>query len=191
MANEYELEVAEWQAIVRRDEDVFKRWLERTQIHLRLSLRSFATVVDVEVVVQETAILAWERTSKIVPDGRPAFLVRWAATVAKNKALNEVKRAQREVPLHESPDQPDPQIERTAADPFLRARLHGCRERLPAALRRVIDLILADGGHRSARECAAANGTSYDAFRQNLARGRRALEACLRQYGIEIRKYLQ
>ena len=190
MASDYDLDVAEWEAIVRRDEDVFKRWLERCQIHLRLSLRSFAAVVDVEVVVQETAIRVWERASTIVPDGRPAFLARWAVTVARNKARNEIKRAEHEVPLEEPPDRPDTQIVRAGIDPFLRARLHACRERLPAALRRVIDVILADGGERSARECATASRMSYDAFRQNLARGRRALEACLREYGIEVRKYL-
>jgi DNA-directed RNA polymerase specialized sigma24 family protein len=191
VAIDYDLEVAEWQAIVRRDEDAFKRWLERTHIHLRLSLRSFATAVDVEVVVQETAIRVWERASTIVPDGSPAFLTRWAATVARNNARNAVKRAQREVPLHQAADRPETQIGRAGVDPFLRTRLHGCRERLPDALRRVIDMILADGGQRSARECATAGRMSYDAFRQNLARGRRALENCLREHGIEIREYLR
>jgi RNA polymerase sigma factor (sigma-70 family) len=189
--SDYDLEVAEWQAIVRRDEDAFKRWLERSHIHLRLSLRSFAAVVDVEVVVQEAAIRVWQRASTIVPDGRQAFLVRWASTVARNSARNELKRAQREVPLDDPPHHPETQIVRAGRDPFLRARLHSCRERLPAALRRVIDMMLADGGQRSARECATAGRMSYDAFRQNLARGRRTLENCLREHGIQIREYLR
>jgi DNA-directed RNA polymerase specialized sigma24 family protein len=189
--NDNDLEVAEWQAIVRRDEDAFKRWLERIEITLRRSLRSFATVVDVEVVVQETAIRVWDLASTIVPDGRPAFLARWAATVARRKALNEVKRAQREVPLDESSDRFDTQSVQAGADPFLRARIHSCHERLPTALRRVIDMILADGGQRPGRECAAESRISHDAFRQNLARGRRALVNCLKEHGIDIREYLR
>jgi hypothetical protein len=31
---------------------------------------------------------------------------------------------------------------------------------------------------------------TFDAFRQNLARGRRALEQCLRKFGINAREYL-
>ena len=191
MPNDNDLEVAEWQAIVRRDEDAFKRWLERILIDLRLSLQRFAKIVDVEVVVQETAILVWERTSTIVPDGRPAFLLRWAIRVARNKALNDVKRAQRDVPLHEPSERSETQSGRAGADPFLRARIHSCHERLPTALRRVIDMILADGGQQSARESATAGGMSYDAFRQNLARGRRALVNCLKEHGIDIREYLR
>jgi DNA-directed RNA polymerase specialized sigma24 family protein len=190
VAGETDREVAEWQAIVGRDEEAFKRWLERTHIGLRVSLRSFAAVVDVEVVVQETAILVWERASTILPDGRPAFLMRWATTVARNKALNAVTRTQRDARVREHADRSE-QVDRSPADPLLRARIRECRGRLPGALRRVIDAVLADRGLRSPRESAAAHRMSYDAFRQNLARGRRALADCLREHGIEIREYLR
>jgi RNA polymerase sigma factor (sigma-70 family) len=191
MAGDYDLEVAEWQAIVRRDEDAFKRWLERAHIPLRLSLKSFAAVVDVEVVVQETAIRVWDHASTIKPDGRPAFALRWAVITARNNALNAVKRAHRDERFRDQLDRSDAQIEPAALDPFLRSRIHRCRERLPAALRRVIDVLLSDGGQRSPRECATANHMSYDAFRQNLSRGRRALEDCLREHGIRIKEYLR
>ena len=56
MAEEYEIEAAELDAIARRDPDPFTRWFARCEIPLKRSIRNFAEVVDVEAVVQDMAI---------------------------------------------------------------------------------------------------------------------------------------
>ena len=50
---------------------------------------------------------------------------------------------------------------------------------------------LADRGERSDRELARSIGITFDAFRQNLARGRRALKQCLSKFGIDVTEYVR
>jgi RNA polymerase sigma factor (sigma-70 family) len=208
VADEYAIEVAEWEAIARRDQAAFARWFARHEILLKLSLHTFSRDVDVEAIVQDTALRVWERASTIVPDGRPAFLMRWANTVAKNKARNEVKRATCSVPTESHGDDDPPRVVRqlslaegdshpeatvviVGSDPLLRARILRCLEELSPILRRVVDAVLADGGQRPHREVAAASGMSHDSLRQNLKRARNALEQCLGRSGIALREYLR
>jgi RNA polymerase sigma factor (sigma-70 family) len=208
VADEYAIEVAEWEAIARRDPDAFGRWFARHDIPLKRSLRTFSRDVDVEAIVQDTAIRVWERASTIVPDGRPAFLMRWATTVAKNNARNEVKRAtcstppgshgdndpprvRRQLPLAEGDHHLDTTFAVVGSDPWLRARILRCLEELSPILRRAIDAVLAEGGQRPYREVAAARGMSHDSLRQNLKRARNALEQCLGLSGIALREYLR
>jgi DNA-directed RNA polymerase specialized sigma24 family protein len=190
MADDYNVEVAELQAITRRDHAVFSRWFARCEIRLRQSVQAFTHVVDVEAVVQDTAIRVWERGSTITPDGRPGFLLRWARTVALNNARNHAKRAWRQVSLDQH-DQPQGASVLRGGDPMLRARIRRCVEQLGKNPRRVLDARLHDGGQHPDRDLAISMGMTFDAFRQNLARGRRALERCLRECGIDVRKYLQ
>jgi RNA polymerase sigma factor (sigma-70 family) len=184
VADEYATDVAEWQAIVRRDEQAFSRWFTRHEMRLRLSLRTFASVVDAEAIVQDTAVRVWERASTIVPDGRPAFLIRWAVTVAKNTARNQARREGRHVPV-------DPPSDIRMPDPALRSRIESCLERLPHKLRLVLERVVAEGGQRSLRELALAIGISFDAVRQNLTRARREIERCLGRHGIDVKEYLR
>ena len=180
MADDYEVEVAELEAIKGGDQEAFSRWLARSEIRLRRSLQSFAQSVDVEVVVQEAAFRVWERASAITPDGRPAFLMRWAVTVALNAARNDAKRSRREVPPDADPEVPGP------PDPILRVRIRKCVEQLPSSPQRVLDARRADDGHRSDRELAVSLGMTFNAFRQNLRRARHALKQCLRGFGIDV-----
>ena len=191
MPDDHDAEVAEWQAIGRRDEVAFTRWLARCEIRLRRSLRRFARVVDVEAVLQDTAIQIWEHDAvKITPTGRTEFLLRWAYVVARNKALNVVKRAGRQVPLEMHSDL-EPSAMQAHGDPLLRNRIHRCLQQLLPHFRCVLDARLKDEGQHPDRELAGSLGVSFDAFRQNLARGRRALEGCLKTHGIDVRTYLQ
>ena len=191
MANDYDTEVAEWQAIVDRDEGAFARWFARCEMPLRRSLRPFADVVDVDAVVQETVIQLWEHdASRLTPSGRPDFLLRWAFVVARNKARNLATRAGRQESLEPHGDLPA-RAAHAGSDPLLRARIRRCLEDLPHTLRRVLAARLRDDGQHSDRELAGPLDISFDAFRQSLARGRRGLEACLKKHGIDIRVYLQ
>ena len=191
MPDDHLSELAEWRAICQRDEAAFARWLARCELRLRRSLRPFAHLVDVESVLQETALQIWEHDAqRITASGTPEFLLRWAYVVARNKALNLARRAGR-LDLFDPDHDLSPGTESAHSDPLLRDRIRRCLAQLLPNLRRVLDARLKDDGQHRDRELAAQLGVSFDAFRQNLARGRRALEGCLKTQGIDIRAYLQ
>lgn len=190
---DYDLEVAEFQAIAGGDVDAFARWLARCEIPLKRALRSFAQVVDVEAVVQETAIKVWEDPSRITPDGRSGFLFRWACTVALNAARNSATRHGNR-PDHHAPMPSDDVFEgheRRLPDIFLRVRIQSCLELLQDPQQRAFRARLADSGNRSDRELAASIGMTFDAFRQTLTRGRRSLVKCLQSFNIDVMEYLR
>jgi RNA polymerase sigma factor (sigma-70 family) len=189
VAADHDIEVAELEAIVRREQEVFKRWFTRCEIRLRLSLRSFAKTVDVEAIVQEAAIRVWQRASTVTPDGRTGFLLRWAITVARNNARNDVKRAG-----HRLPDDPSRKVQDPAdimPDLKLRGRIQHCLSELRPNPRRTLDARRSDDGQHSDRELAASTGMTFDTFRKNLERGRSALKQCLRRFGIDVAEYLR
>jgi RNA polymerase sigma factor (sigma-70 family) len=191
---DYELEVDELQAIVRRDQEAFKRWLKKWEIPLKLSLRSFAELVDVEAVVQDTAIKVWQEAPRITPDGRPTFLLRWARTVALNSARNILRRTEHRADHREQLPSDDELLEvasSQAPDPFLQERVRQCLERLQSNQQRAFRARIDDDGAHKDRELAAAIGMGFDAFRQNLARGRKALVGCLASFGIDVKEYLR
>lgn len=189
MADDYDVEVAELTAIARGDREAFCRCFARCEIALKRALRGFAQVVDVEAIVQDTGIRLSEHASRIEPRRPAGFVLRWALAVALNAARTQARRAGRLVPLDVHPDALRSVVSLTS-DPFLRARIRQCREGLPANPRRVLARRLADAGQHSDRELAGEMGMTFDAFRQNLARARRALEHCLRESGVDVRKYL-
>lgn len=189
MAEDYDAEVAELHAIVQRDLDAFSRWFARCEIPLKVSLRSFKPFVDAEAVVQDTVIKVWEDPSRIRPDGRPGFLLRWARTVALNAARNAARRQGRHAAMPEG-DHVAGDVQ-PMSDVFLRTRVQQCFERLPAPQRQAFRARVADGGSRTDRELAASIEMSFDAFRQTLTRGRRALVACLRSFNIDVMEYIR
>lgn len=191
----YEGEVVEWRAIAGRDQEVFAKWLSRNESTLRRRLHSFATRVDVEAVLQEAALLLWERTAAalpdglraIEPDGKPGFLYRWTVTVATNRALNRQERARREQPLE---DAEDAGSQPSLPDPILRNRLTQCIEKLSRSLRAALVGRIRDRGQHSDKDLAVSLGIAYDAFRTNLHRARKAVEKCLDSHGINFREYV-
>ena len=189
---DYDDEVRELRAIAGRDQDAFGRWLARHDIPMRLALRRLADLVDVEAIVQETAIVVWQRAPTLVPDGRRGFLWRWAVTVALNRARNEARRNARRDSVDVGPDLDqviDPQTLRPQPDQLFAARVNECRKQLPEKLARALAARIEDSGQRSDRQLAAALGVTFDAFRQSLARGRKALRQCLSTFGIDLTEY--
>jgi RNA polymerase sigma factor (sigma-70 family) len=190
VAEDYDVEVAELQAITQGDQGAFSRWFARCEIPLKRSLRSFAPAVDVEAVVQETAMKLWNGASRIAPDGRPGFLLRWGLTVARNEARNRAKRSARHVALEDHPEVAGATVN-MAGDPILRARIRHCLERLQTHQQRAFRARLDDGGKHADRDLAALVGMSFDSFRQNLARGRKKLVTCLSSFKIDVMEYLR
>jgi DNA-directed RNA polymerase specialized sigma24 family protein len=189
---DYDDEVSELGAIAGRDQEAFGRWLARHDIPMRLALRRLAHLVDVEAIVQETAIVVWQRAPTLVPDGRRGFLWRWAVTVALNRARNEARRNARRGSVGAMPDLDqvtDPHTAGPQPDPLFIARISHCRAQLPEKLARALAARIEDSGQRSDRQLAAALGVTFDAFRQSLARGRKALRQCLSTFGIDLTEY--
>src|SRR5688572_9088330 len=80
-------------AIVLGDATAFGRWIAGAERPLRESLRSFATRVDVEAVLQEALLRTWQVAPRIELDGKPNALLRLALRVTKNLAIDEVRKA--------------------------------------------------------------------------------------------------
>ena len=95
-------------AIVAGDTGAFSRWVAGAEPRLRASLLPFAATVDAEPVLQETLLRVWQVAPRHVCDGRPESLLRLAVRIARNLAIDEVRRPRAE-PLHDD----DP----PAADP--------------------------------------------------------------------------
>ena len=80
-------------AIVAGDADAFGRWVAGVELGLRGVLRPFAAVVDTEAVLQETLLRVWQAAPRHTPDGRPHGHFRLAARTARNRAIDNARRA--------------------------------------------------------------------------------------------------
>ena len=193
MPTEYDLEVDELKAIAARDQTAFTRWFARCEIPLKRSLQSFVELVDIECVVQDAGFKAWQNASRIVPDGRPGFLLRWTKTVALNDARTKIRRAGHRLDkLREAfRDDEFEYVKPSRRDPFLLKHVRDCLQGLNPLQRQAFRARAEDKGSRPDRELAAEIGMGFDAFRQNLARGRKALVQCLASSGIAVMEYLR
>ena len=179
----------ELQAIAQRNEAAFASWMGRSEESMRLSLRSFARSVDVEAVVQDALMRAWQVAPMLEPDGKPNVLLRWAVTVARNRARDIVRRSGRELPLDDLDDMPAlPAV--APSDPLLADRIKICFERLQGKPAVAFTTRLQASGRVSDRQLAEIASMTFDSFRQNLSRARKALEHCLERYGIRVRAML-
>lgn len=168
------------------DPEAFGLWMAGAEDPLRRSLHSFAGTIDSESIVQETLLRVWNLAPRIEPTG-PNSLLRFALRTARNLAIDEVRRARRfEAPEREDVSLEIPSPGPSLPDPFLRARIRDCLERLPPRPRAALDARLQAAGGRPDRDLARAVRMSLNTFHQNFGRARRLLLECLRQYGIEV-----
>jgi RNA polymerase sigma-70 factor (ECF subfamily) len=168
-------------AIVAGDTAAFARWLAGAEASVRDSLRSFATVVDVEAVLQEALLRVWQVAPRFEPDGRPNGLVRFAVRIARNLAISEVRRRKATQPHDEDRDLPDEAV--AAPDPMLRQAIAACRDALPPKPRQALDARLAGGDDG---ELANVLGMRLNTFLQNVTRARALLADCLRKKGVPV-----
>ncbi len=176
--------------IRRGDADAFGAWLSLVEHEVRVSLRSFAAVVDTEAVLQESLLRVWQAAGRIVPDGRPNALLRFAVRTARNVAISELRK-RREASFdpetyeraveHASLDRTD-----EAPDVLLRAATHDCIEELPAQAKRVIVARLENSGMVPDETLAERLTMRRNTFLQNVTRAKRALYECLRAKGIDL-----
>jgi len=170
-------------------EAAFARWLAGAEPALRDALRGFARQVDVEAVLQEALLRAWQVAPRLAPDGRPNALLRFAVRAARNLAVDEARRAGFRAPVDGEElsrlldglagDGPPPR-----PDPLLRRLIAACRDRLAPKPRAALDGRLGAAGADSDAAVAARLGMRLNTFLQNVSRARRALAECLRRSGV-------
>jgi RNA polymerase sigma-70 factor (ECF subfamily) len=176
-------------AIVAGDTQAFARWLAGAEPTVRDSLGSFATVVDVEAVLQEALLRVWQVAPRFAADGRPNGLLRLGIRIARNLAVSEVRRT-RATPV----DTDDLEAALATAaehgpaqpDPMLRDAIVDCRDRLPPKPRQAFDSRLASAGGQDDVELAQALGMKLNTFLQNFTRARQLLVDCLKRKGIAL-----
>lgn len=174
------------------DATAFARWLAGAEPRLRDSLRSLATRIDVESVVQETLLRVWQVAPRFVPDGQPDALVRLAVRIARNLAVDTLRRNRLE-PLDAVA------LERLAADaslvapapdrwsdPLLRRAIEECRRRLPDRPARALQARLESGDTEPDERLAERLRMRRNTFLQNIVRARKFLADCLRRRGLDL-----
>ena len=177
-------------AIAAGDEEAFGRWMSAVEGSIRGSLRSFVTIVDVEVVVQETLLRIWQLAPRFVPDGGRNALLRLAIRIAHNLAISETRRQR---PLGAEPDElermadaPELRAEAAPTDPLLRHVIKDCHRDLPPKPREALAARLASGGTEPDRVIAERLGVRLNTFLQNFTRARKLLTECLERRGVNL-----
>jgi DNA-directed RNA polymerase specialized sigma24 family protein len=176
-------------AIQGGDTSAFERWVAAAEATVRLSLRSFAAVVDTEAVLQETLLRIWQVAPRFVPDGRPDGLLRLAIRIARNLAISERRRVR--------PGAFDPATEAlpddtTAVppDPLLRQLIALCRAQLEGRPAQALEARLAAGGTEPDEVLAQRLAMRLNTFLQNFTRARRQLAECLKRRGVDLAREL-
>jgi RNA polymerase sigma-70 factor (ECF subfamily) len=175
-------------AIAAGDDDAFARWLAGAEPLVRAALRSFAARVDVEAVVQETLLRAWQVAPRVEPDGRPNGLLRVALRAARNLAIDEARRTARARPAEADADPATdaaaPDV--TPPDPFLRDQIARCWERVPDKPKSALTARLESAGEADDDVLATLCGMRPNTFLQNVTRARKHLVDCLAEHGIDL-----
>lgn len=173
------------------DAQAFGRYMALTEDRVRASLQSFAAVVDVEAVVQEAFLRIWLVAARIEVDGRGDSLVRFTIRVARNYAIDLVRRQNRLQSTEletltrladaaaETPEPPDPALRRT---------LEKCHKRLDGQPAAALQARLDSGGSEPDTTLATRLGMRINTFLQNIGRARRLLAACLEKAGVALPK---
>lgn len=174
-------------AIASGDARAFGQWMALAEPRVRASVSSFAAQVDTEAVVQESFLRVWQVAPRIEPDGRPDCLVRFTVRVARNLAIDHMRRNQRLQPVDQATldRMRDAEVPPPAPpDPLLKQTIARCREALPKKPAIALDARLSAGGSQPDQTLAAALNMRLNTFLQNLSRARRLLAECLRRQGV-------
>jgi RNA polymerase sigma-70 factor (ECF subfamily) len=172
-------------AIVAGDADAFARWLAGAEMPVRLSLASFAAVVDVEAVLQEALLRVWQVAPRFEPDGNPNGLLRFGVRIARNLAVSELRRTKTR-PVEPADLEDQREVRASEPDPMLRRAIVECRDKLPAKPREVLDARLASAGADDDLTLAEMLGMRLNTFLQNFSRARKLLAECLGKRGIAV-----
>lgn len=177
----------ELDAVAAGDPDAFSRWVAGAEASLRGSLRSFAAHVDCEALLQEALLRVWQVAPRCRRDERPNALLRLAVRIARNLAIDELRRSRTSAvdpaTLAALGDEaPEPQ----APDPLLRRAIEECRRALPEQPAAALAARLESAGAEPDRALAARVHMKLNTFLQNVGRARKLLASCLRKRGVDL-----
>lgn len=176
-------------AIADGDVHAFGQWMAACESTVRDSLRSFARVIDVEAVLQETLLRTWQVAPRFEPDGRPNALLRFTIRIARNLAISEVRRTKAAPVEAEALETALAAVDEspvTAPDPLLRNAIADCRDKLPPKPREAFDARLSSAGGDDDDTLAASLGMKLNTFLQNFTRARKHLADCLQKHGVDL-----
>jgi DNA-directed RNA polymerase specialized sigma24 family protein len=179
-------------AITLGDAGAFGRWLAGAEPPLRQSLRTFAARVDTEATLQEALLRTWQVAPRHTPDGRPNSLLRLSLRIARNLAIDEVRRARTAPAEDEALEQalaaaePSHGAVRAGPDPFLRRVIDECRRLLPGKPGEALAARLATGGTEPDETLAERLGMRLNTFLQNFGRARKLLAECLAKRNVDL-----
>ncbi len=186
-----ELDLDEFLPAIRAgDPEAFGRWVAGAELPLRRALRKLADQVDVEAVVQEALLRVWQVAPRVLSDGKPNCLLRFAHTTARNCALDELRRrrvAPADVDAHERAlVAAGERALASPPDPHLRDAIRQCREALPRQPAAALSARIESTGLESDAELAAQLRMRPNTFLKNIGRARALLAQCLRRRGIDL-----
>lgn len=174
--------------IAEGDPNAFASWLSATEHEVRISLRGFASVVDTEAVLQEALLRVWQAAPRIVPDGKPNALLRFAVRTARNTALSELRRRRSSVldpeAFERAADVASVEALAETPDVLLRDATRDCVDQLPPKPREAMVARLEGSGVIADELLAERLSMRKNTFLQNVTRAKRALLDCLREKGI-------
>jgi RNA polymerase sigma factor (sigma-70 family) len=163
-----------------RDTECFGRFMAAAELPVRQSLRPFAARVDVEAVVQETFLRLWQVAPRFEPDGRSNGFLRFGVRVARNLALDALKKRREQVGVDLEDEAAFAPAE---ADPLLRNVIQACLEKLPAQPSTALRARLESGGSEPDSVVAERCAMKANTFLQNVTRARKLLASCLEAAG--------
>jgi RNA polymerase sigma-70 factor (ECF subfamily) len=178
-------------AIGAGDSDAFARWVAGAEASLRATLRPLATHVDTEAVLQEALLRVWQVAPRCQPDGRSNSLLRLGARIARNLAIDELRRNRASVldpellARLEGDAREDRDAVAVAPDPLLRRLIDECRRALPDKPAQALAARLESSGGEPDAALAARLTMRLNTFLQNVARARKLLAACLEKRGFD------
>jgi RNA polymerase sigma-70 factor (ECF subfamily) len=178
---------SELDAVAAGDPDAFGRWVAGAEPSLRAALRPLAARVDCEAVLQEALLRVWQVAPRCRRDERPNALLRLGVRIARNLAIDEVRRTGR-VDVVDEETMAAAAIAETAGapDPLLRRAIEECRKALPGKPATALQARIDAAGGEPDQRLAERVHMKLNTFLQNVTRARKLLADCLQRRGVEL-----
>ncbi|MGC4093312.1 MAG: sigma-70 family RNA polymerase sigma factor [Polyangiaceae bacterium] len=172
-------------AIAAGDVQAFASWLAHGEPRIRLSLKRFARHVDTEAVLQETLLRLWRVAPRVQVDPRGDSLVRLGVQIARNLAVDHLRRARRLEQVRTEPKDEEG-AEAVFSDPMLREVIQHCVEQLPKQPAAALRCRLDSRGSEPDEVLAERVDMRLNTFLKNFGRARQFLLECLGRAGVEL-----
>ncbi len=174
-------------AIQSGDANAFGRWMAEAEPRIRASLRSFASQVDTEAVLQETLLRIWQVAPRVEVDTRGDALLRMGVRIGRNLAIDHVRARQAQPEADVDVSTLEQQAcDSAEPDPLLRQMIADCIGELPGKPAQAFHARLYGAGAEPDETLAVRLGMKLNTFLKNFGRARAFLIECLGGRGVEL-----